>query len=140
MKRKSRFTLLEVMIVLMLLVILAGAVTPAYLNYMKKARVQTAKSECKLLADAVDHYYLELGTYPSTLEGLIKNIDNDTRWAGPYINGKLPKDPWGGSYKISFPGKAGDFDIVCTGSDKKSGGSGDGADIFSSDIGDSEEK
>ena len=28
----KRFTLLEVMIVLMLLVILAGAVTPAYLN------------------------------------------------------------------------------------------------------------
>lgn len=44
MKKLQKFTLLEVMIVLMLLVILAGAVTPAYINYMKKARVQTAKS------------------------------------------------------------------------------------------------
>ena len=90
----KRFTLLEVMIVLMLLVILAGAVTPAYLNYMKKAKVQSAKSESKLLADAVEHYYLEVGHYPSSLEALVSNIDNETRWNGPYLNGKLPKDPW----------------------------------------------
>lgn len=130
----KRFTLLEVMIVLMLLVILAGAVTPAYLNYMKKAKVQSAKSESKLLADAVEHYYLEVGHYPSSLEALVSNIDNETRWNGPYLNGKLPKDPWDNVYVLSVPGKAGDFDIVSLGADGKSGGTGDAADLYSSDM------
>ena len=130
----KRFTLLEVMIVLMLLVILAGAVTPAYLNYMKKATVQSATSESKLLADAVEHYYLEVGHYPSSLEALVSNIDNETRWNGPYLNGKLPKDPWDNDYVLSVPGKAGDFDIVSWGADGKSGGTGDAADLYSSDM------
>ena len=130
----KRFTLLEVMIVLMLLVILAGAVTPAYLNYMKKAKVQSAKSESKLLADAVEHYYLEVGHYPSSLEALVSNIDNETRWNGPYLNGKLPKDPLDNDYVLSVPGKAGDFDIVSWGADGKSGGTGDAADLYSSDM------
>ena len=130
----KRFTLLEVMIVLMLLVILAGAVTPAYLNYMKKAKVQSAKSESKLLSDAVEHYYLEVGHYPSSLEALVSNIDNEIRWNGPYLNGKLPKDPWDNDYVLSVPGKAGDFDIVSWGADGKSGGTGDAADLYSSDM------
>ena len=130
----KRFTLLEVMIVLMLLVILAGAVTPAYLNYMKKAKVQSAKSESKLLADAVEHYYLEVGHYPSSLEALVSNVDNETRWNGPYLNGKLPKDPWDNDYVLSVSGKAGDFDIVSWGADGKSGGTGDAADLYSSDM------
>lgn len=134
MKKSQKFTLLEVMIVLMLLVILAGAVTPAYISYMKKARVQTAKSETKLLSDAIDHYYLEIGSYPSSLEGLVRNVDGTTKWDGPYIKGKLPQDPWGGDYAISYPGKNGDFDVVSRGSDKKTGGTGDAADIFSSDL------
>ena len=130
----KRFTLLEVMIVLMLLVILAGAVTPAYLNYMKKAKVQSAKSESKLLSVAVEHYYLEVGHYPSSLEALVSNIDNETRWNGPYLNGKLPKDPWDNDYVLSVPGKAGDFDIVSWGADGKSGGTGVAADLYSSDM------
>ncbi|MDD4816588.1 MAG: type II secretion system major pseudopilin GspG [Victivallaceae bacterium] len=134
MKRKNGFTLLEVMIVLMLLVILAGAVTPAYLNYLKKARVQTAKSESKLLSDAVDHYYLEVGVYPSSLKALVGNADNNEKWDGPYIKGKLPVDPWGNAYILEVPGKEGDFDVISRGSDGKSGGDGDAADIFSSDI------
>ncbi len=131
--KTKKFTLLEVMIVLMLLVILAGVVTPAYISYMKKARVQTAMSESKLLSDAMEHYFLEVGSYPSSLDGLVSNVDNNPRWNGPYLKGKLPADPWGGKYLLEFPGKNGDFDIVSYGSDKKSGGDNDAADIYSSD-------
>ena len=131
---KRHFTLLEIMIVLMLLVILAGAVTPAYMSYMKKARVQSAKSAAKLLSDAVDHYYLEIGKLPESLEALVRNVGNEAKWAGPYLSGKLPKDPWGNAYTLAIPGRESDFDVVSYGSDGKSGGEGDAADIYSSDM------
>ena len=134
--KKQNFTLLEIMIVLMLLVILAGAVTPAYMGYMKKARVQSAKSAAKLLSDAVDHYYLELGKLPDSLEALVRNTGNEPKWAGPYLSGKLPKDPWGNPYLLVAPGREGDFDVVSYGADGKSGGDGDAADIYTSDMND----
>lgn len=130
--RKNRFTLLEVMIVLLVLVILAGVTTPAYLQYAKKARVRTAKSQCGLLADAVKNYQSEVRALPNSLDALVTNVDNASSWEGPYWEGKLPKDPWGGLYVIIIPGKNADFDVVSYGSDGKSGGDGDAGDIFSS--------
>lgn len=64
----------------------------------------------------------------------MRNVDGTTKWDGPYIKGKLPQDPWGGDYSIAYPGKNGDFDVVSRGSDKKTGGTGDAADIYSTDL------
>ena len=130
--KKNKFTLLEVMIVLLVLVILAGVTTPAYLQYAKKARVRTAKSQCGLLADAVKNYQSEVRELPSSLDALVTNTDNAATWEGPYWEGKLPKDPWGNVYVIVVPGKNADFDVVSYGSDGKSGGGDYDADIFSS--------
>jgi len=52
---------------------------------------------------------------------------------GGYIK-KLPDDPWGRPYHYDAPGKKGAFDIYSLGADGQSGGTGDNADIYSSDI------
>ena len=56
--RRSSFTLIEVVIVIVILVTLASIATPMYLNYVKSANIGAAKSQIKLLVDAVNGYKL----------------------------------------------------------------------------------
>ena len=45
-----------------------------------------------------------------------------SNWQGPYLKGKLPKDPWGSSYRYEFPSRNNDFgepDIWSVGPDRK---------------------
>ena len=53
--RRSAFTLIEVTVVIMILITLAGVATPIYMNYVKKAKVGTAKTQVKLIDDALTH-------------------------------------------------------------------------------------
>jgi hypothetical protein len=46
---------------------------------------------------ALDQHYRDTGEYPSQLAGLVTNLENNTKWQGPYL-GKIPLDPWGHPY------------------------------------------
>lgn len=75
----------------------------------------------RLLDDAVCQYKLDVGTCPSSLQGLLENIDHAEKWDGPYLKPALPRDPWGNEFHYVFPGKHGEFDIYSLGSDGKEG-------------------
>ena len=75
----------------------------------------------RLLDEAVWQYKLDVGTYPSSLQGLLENIDHAEKWDGPYLKPALPRDPWGNEFHYVFPGKHGEFDIYSLGSDGKEG-------------------
>ena len=64
--KRSRFTLIEVVVVIIILVTLASIATPIYLNYVKKANVGAATTQVKLLEDALTGYKLDIGSYPDT--------------------------------------------------------------------------
>ena len=132
--RRSAFTLIEVTVVIMILITLAGVATPIYMNYVKKAKVGTAKTQVKLIDDALTQYKLDLGNYPGAdagLQALVENIDNDDKWAGPYLKpAVVPKDPWGNDYVYTIPGEDNrEYDLSSYGSDGQPGGTGDAADI-----------
>ena len=59
MKRKS-FTMIEIVVVIVILVALASIATPLYLNHVKKANIGTAKTQIKLLEDALSGYKLDM--------------------------------------------------------------------------------
>jgi len=137
MKLKNRkfrrpFTLIEVVIVIIILITLASIATPMYLNYVKKANIGAARTQIKLLEDALTGYRLDIGSYPdgdSGLQALMENLTDNEKWAGPYLKGALPKDPWGNDYVYACPGEHGDFDLSSYGADGQPGGEGDNADI-----------
>ena len=127
-RRVAPFTLIEVVVVIVILVTLASVATPMYMNYIKKSKIATAKTQIKLLDDALQQYKLDVGTYPSDLQGLMENIDQSEKWEGPYIKPRVPLDPWGGEYQYIYPGEHGEFDIYSFGADGQEGGEGEYAD------------
>ena len=137
MKRfqRKRFTLIEVVIVIVILVTLASVATPMYLNYVKQANVGAAKTQVKMLSDAIEGYKLDNKNYPeseSGLQALIENVDDLETWKGPYIKDVIPKDPWGNEYVYRCPGEDDrPFEVISYGADGEAGGEGENADISS---------
>ena len=130
--RRSAFTLIEVVVVIVILVTLASIATPLYMSYIKKANVGAAKTQMKMLEDALTGYRLDIGSFPTAdagLQALVENVDNNEKWDGPYIKPSVPKDPWGNEYVYVIPGEHGEYDLTSYGSDGQPGGSGDAADI-----------
>ena len=133
--QKKRFTLIEVVIVIVILVTLASIATPMYLNYISNANIGAAKSQVKLLADALTGYKTDNKDFPSEesgLQALVENVDDLETWRGPYLQGSLPKDPWGNDYVYRCPGEENrPFEVISYGADGEIGGEGENADISS---------
>ena len=126
--RRKNFTLIEVVVVIIILVTLASIATPMYLSYVKKANVGAARTQLKLLQDAITGYKLDIGSFPESLENLVTKDEQNEKWDGPYIQ-RIPKDPWGNAYVYASPGEHGDYDLTSYGADGQPGGEGDNADI-----------
>ena len=128
---RHSFTLIEVVIVIVILVTLASIATPMYMNYIKNANIGAAKSQIKLLVDAVNGYKLAYKDYPqgeNGLQALVENVEDKENWT-PSLQGALPKDPWGNDYIYVCPGEHGDYDLSSYGADGQQDGEGENADI-----------
>ena len=123
------FTLMEMVVVIAIIALLATIVTPMYFKHVRKARVNTAKTQVSLLEQAVMDYQLDTGKLPNSLEDLSSNTSSLSKWDGPYLKSKVPKDPWGAEYVFVSPGAHGEFDIISYGADSQPGGTGSDADI-----------
>jgi general secretion pathway protein G len=132
---QTGFTLLELLVVLGIIAMLAGLVGPQVMKHMGESKVKAAKVQIEDLAQTLDMYKLDVGSYPSSeqgLEALIESPDGAQRWNGPYLRkAKVPLDPWNQEYKYASPGEHGKFDIVSLGADGKEGGDGEDKDINS---------
>lgn len=130
--KRHSFTMIEIVVVTVILVALASIATPLYFNHIKKANIATAKTQIKLLEDAIMGFKLDTGKYPSSedgLQALVENPDDSEKWKGPYIKPAVPKDPWGNDYVYTCPGEHGDFDLLSYGADGQPGGTDENADI-----------
>jgi general secretion pathway protein G len=110
-------------------------VGPRVLNYLSESKTKAAKIQIESFSSALDLYYLDLGRYPTTSEGLgaLTQGNNAPGWNGPYLRGGVvPSDPWGHGYVYRSPGQHAPYEIVSLGSDGQEGGSGAAADIASS--------
>lgn len=134
-KGEEGFTLLEIIAVLILVAALYAMVGPSIFKKVDEGRVNTAQAQLAMVKSALDFYRLDIGTYPSTEEGLaalVRKPDaGSARWQGPYLDGALPEDPWGNPYVYRYPGEHNPerFDLYSLGADGKEGGTGVNADI-----------
>lgn len=130
--RKAGFTLVEVLIVLAIISLIVGLVAPRVLGYLASSRVKSTHVQIDSFKSALELYYLDAGRYPTTAEGLTALVaapPNATGWAGPYLRGAIPADPWNNPYRYASPGQHGAYDIISLGSDGREGGTDDAADI-----------
>ena len=129
------FTLIELLVVLVILGLLAGLAGPRVLQYLDKAKTDTARLQIEELGAGLDLYYLDQGRYPTTDEGLQALVEKPSgaeRWTGPYLKKPVvPEDPWGREYKYRAPGEHGAYDLYTLGADNAKGGSGNDADVVS---------
>ncbi len=132
--RDAGFTLLELLVVIVIIGLLAGLVAPRYFDQVGKSNTKIAKAQIDALEKALDQYRLDVGSYPTTEQGLAAlntKPANDERWAGPYLKKAVPPDPWGAPYVYKSPGEHGDYDLQSYGSDGQPGGTGEAADVTS---------
>ena len=124
-KDQHGFTLLELLVVIAILGLLIGLVAPAALRQLGSARTSVAKQSIERLGTVLDLYKLDVGSYPSSDQGLQALIERPTGvdvWNGPYLKGGMPVDPWNHPYSYRNPSsRAGhDYDLCSSG---PSGGS-----------------
>ena len=126
------FTLIELLVVLAILTLLAGLVGPRVLNQLGGAKSKTAGVQIADLDKSLELFKLDVGRYPTTEEGLdalVKRPGSVNGWAGPYLKGGVPTDPWGHPYRYASPGANGGIEILSLGADGTPGGDGENADI-----------
>jgi len=118
-RRPSGFSFIEVMVVVVIIGMLAGAVAMTVTDYMVTAKTNRAKSDIATIVDAIDAYYLLNNRYPTNDEGL------------EVLKLKNRKDPWGRQYEYNSPGQEGPYEVYTLGEDGRDGGEGVNADIYS---------
>ena len=115
------FTLLELLVVLAILGLLVGLVAPAALHQLSSAKDKIAHQSIERLASVLDMYKLDVGSYPTTdqgLQALITSPPGVPRWNGPYLKGaKIPDDPWGRPLQYQSPSQrpGHDYDLYSLG-------------------------
>src|SRR5262245_20780046 len=102
------FTLVEMLVVLAIIGLMTALVAPQILRYMGSARVDAARAQIRNFSSALELYFIDNGTYPSSEEGLAALSiapASANGWSGPYIKGadKLA-DPWGNRYLYTNSG------------------------------------
>jgi general secretion pathway protein G len=136
--REGGFTLVEILVVITIIGLIMGLVGPRVLNYLSESKVKAATIQMQSFSSALDLFYLDLGRYPTTSEGLaalVQRPAGSTGWNGPYLkNAAVPNDPWGHPYKYRSPSEHGPFEIVSLGSSGKEGGTGTAAAIKSWEV------
>jgi general secretion pathway protein G len=97
-RKRSAFTLLEIMVVAAIILILAGAGAVVLPRFINDARINRAKLDVKTLGTAVMAYQVKNGSFPNSLEELA-NQQPDGGLA--YIEKTALIDPWNNRYEYS---------------------------------------
>ncbi len=111
--RNKAFSFIELMIVIVIIGILAGAVTPSAKHFLDKAKENRTKADLSTFKSALAAFYADNGRYPTNDEGL-------AILAPKYVD-KVHADPWGRPYQYNQPGRNGPYEILSFGPGGKEG-------------------
>ena len=88
-RRASGFTLIELLVVIVILAILAAVVIQRVSHRTEDARSGKTISDVKTIDSALEMYKLDIGSYPTSDEGLgvLLATNGNPKWNGPYLKG-----------------------------------------------------
>jgi len=123
--RRSAFTLIEVLLVLIILVVIGSLAIGQFGNVQQGANIDAAKSQIGLVKGQIEMFRLHTNRYPTSLQELWEKPTDQSvadKWRGPYLE-ELKEDPWGNKYQYTAEGKknVGKYDLWSMGPDGKSG-------------------
>jgi general secretion pathway protein G len=138
-RKRSAFTLMEVLLVAGILALLAAFAIPKLFEKAQEAKVKLAQAAILRngpIAKALDNYKWDIGKYPDTDEGLRALFENpggrdDESWKG-YLNGTYDEllDPWRMPFEYRSPGEIHEdgYDLWSRGPDKEDNDGKEGTD------------
>src|ERR1044072_5475639 len=101
-RRRSAFTLMEILLVLAILVVLASMVGLSYTTVQKRMNISATKTQIGMLEKAVQTYMIDVGSMPNSLMDLIQqpsDLPNPAKWGGSYLDKQtLPQDAWNNDF------------------------------------------
>ena len=138
-RRRTGFTLIEIMAVVLIIGLLSGIVGLAVFQQVDKGRAVAAQAQISNLEGVLELYRMDNARFPTSEQGLEALVSRPTGTpeprsypAGGYLKGgRVPLDPWGEPYLYESPGQHNQhaFDLWSYGADATAGGEGVDADI-----------
>ncbi|MBL8857228.1 MAG: type II secretion system protein [Planctomycetes bacterium] len=110
--RRAGFTLIEIIVVITVLSILAGAAVPVVQKAIATAARKTTRAELEVLAEAAREYCRDTNNVPLSILDLERDPRraNSVGWSGPYVSGAIPvsatksgfaADAWSRDYRVT---------------------------------------
>lgn len=128
--RARGFTLLEVMIVIVIILAIAGLVTWNLLGTKQEATKGTVQMQLSQIKTALNAFYITYDRFPTDEEGLAvlwdktaMSEDDQGKWRA-FMDEPLPKDTWGSAWGYKAQGDkapSGKFDLWSWGPDRQDG-------------------
>jgi general secretion pathway protein G len=121
---RAAFTLMEVLLVLVILVVLGSLAVGMFTGTQKKALERAAQIQIDNWDRDCQRYHIDMFAYPTSLEDLRVNASGSANWSGPYTDKDILPDPWGNQYQFDPAGPRHNGekpDIVSSGPDGSSG-------------------
>jgi general secretion pathway protein G len=103
---RAAFTLMEVLLVLVILVILGSLAVSVFMGTQKSAFIKAAQVQVDTLDQNCLLYFQDMNSFPSSLQDLRgrPSVQNSDKWNGPYSDRVLGPDPWGNQYSYDASG------------------------------------
>lgn len=119
------FTLMEVLLVLIILVVLAGFAIRNFTGTLENTRKQQARIMAGMISTSLKEYQLQVGSLPSSLDALHvqpSDLADPGMWVQKFDK-PVPMDPWGKPYEYKPNGSS--FTLLSVGPDGQSGSADD---------------
>ncbi len=139
-RKRSAFTLMEVLLVAGILALLAAFAIPKLVGMAEEAKVKLAKAAIGRngpIAKALEKYKYDIGKYPESDEGLAVMFEyrggrEEESWKGPYLGGSYEEllDPWNRPFEYRSPGEVHEdgYDLWSRGPNKEDDDGKEGSD------------
>jgi len=112
------FSLIEISVVILIIGILAATVGPATYRWLVKGRETSTKSSLNSIAQGINAYHAEIGSYPKELKDLVEKPSGTAgkKWSLPYLEKGLPEDAWNHEFQYKLtPGEEHPYELYSYG-------------------------
>ena len=106
---RGGFTLMEILVVVAIIVVLAGAAVPMYMKYLEDAKLDRAWQDSVTIAHAAEAYKLQHGGNPPESLQVLAQVDENGH---AVLEPKNLIDPWMKEYQYSPQGTHGNTDKI----------------------------